>query len=183
MWYAVDSGTGDFDVFLPTPFVGEAASIRVKVTTFGSQVILKNDSLEYFIPNWGMMLLQTTYNTFIDSTLFLDGSAKFFQGYDSKGNPTSGTNLIIPKTEEDLSNTLLLAFVIGYFGGSNGYDDWWYGWIEFGYIDGEVRILNSALEEVLRQGIRAGVIPEPSTSLLALSGIALLLRRRRTRVA
>ena len=154
-----------------------------------NQVILKNNGLDEYIAAWGMMALQTIYNTPIDRNLFWDPSAKFFQGYNSAGAPTSDVNLIIPKTEEDLSNTVLLAFVVGYFGGSHGYDDWWYGWIEFGYRDAtgygdmEVYIVDSALSETIKQGIYAGrhaVIPEPSTALLALSGIALLLRRYRT---
>ena len=99
--------------------------------------------------------------------------------------PCAADGLVISKTNEDFSHTVFLAFA---FYQTTVFDDeivsWWidyYGWIEFGFDGSEVYIRNSAVETT-GQGLYAGVVPEPSTLLLALSGVALLLcNRRRTR--
>ena len=75
-------------------------------------------------------------------------------------------------------NTIMLAFALSRWNETGDYIDY-YGWFEMGYNGEEVYIVNSAMSEAKYGGIYAGVIPEPSTALLALSGCALFFLRRR----
>jgi len=121
-------------------------------------------------------LLPITCGTWVDNNLFNESTGPFFSTYDSSNNYISETNLYIPKTNDSCSNTYLLAFKA--FG---SFDYVVYGWIELGYDGTNVFIMNSA-EEITGNGIlaqRSTCIPEPSTALLALSGSALFLLRRR----
>jgi len=59
-----------------------------------------------------------------------------------------------------------------------------YGWVQLGYngssafvVYRDISTLNSAID-ISGDPIRIWIIPEPSTALLTLSGVALLLRRR-----
>ena len=130
------------------------------------------------------LLLQTSYGTLIDHDFFHHSDDPFFQTYDpSTGGLVGETDLVIPKTNKQLSNTVLLAFAFGYFDtDSSSYEAFVYGWIEFRYDGNDVFIVNSAATWDSGQGILAGtgtIVPEPSVALLALSGVALFLFQRR----
>jgi len=100
-------------------------------------------------------------------------------------------DISIPLTNAEESNTVILAFAAG-FPDYYCYYYYYYGWVELGYkkFDGgnmDIYIVNSAMETT-GLGIYAGTgniigdaIPEPSSALLALSALALLLRRHRKR--
>ena len=149
---------------------GTGTGLGVEITSNLTQATLKN-RVDVFVASYAILLLPTSHGTLIDQDLFSKTTDPFFNMYDSSGLPMSQTNLKIPRTNPDLSNTFLLAFAI------EGSQNNWYGWIEFSYKNGEVYIENSAVETT-GQGIYAGV-PEPSTALLWLSGCALLILRRR----
>ena len=133
-------------------------------------------------------ILQVTHGTLVNHGLVSDDITGWF--YQIPNENTSATpDLMIPLTDSELSNTVLLAFVLHCFDWTNLPEmEWyyWYGWVELGYRDAtghgdmEVYIVASAMS---RDPLLAGVIPEPSTALLALSGAVLLLRRSRPKVA
>ena len=155
--------------------------VNILITTTSGQAILTNTKDNDWIA-FGGLFLETSYGTFIDRNFFLDalGSGDpFFQRYTypSSGEYINSDAPLVIKNGE----TLLLAFVIGVF--NDSYDDFYYGWIEFGYNGSTVTILNSALNTTFREGLFAGggTIPEPASALLLLPGAALLLRRRRAK--
>ena len=83
----------------------------------------------------------------------------------------------------NLNETILVAFAFGSFIGDDFYSAW-LGWVELCYCDDGVHIVNNTVPMTTGPGIFAGtynIIPEPSCALLTLSGVALLLSRRRTR--
>jgi len=123
---------------------------------------------------WGFLLLQTDYETLIDHSLFANSSGSFFKTYTPSGGIISETDVEIP-----LYETVYLAFAIGGWDiAASEFIATWYGWIELGYNDKGMYVANSAVETTWGKGIVAG-IPEPSTVLLALSGLAVLCLRRR----
>ena len=101
--------------------------------------------------------------------------------YYSDGAPIGFYDIVIGR-----GKTVTLAFATGDPVMNTEWDGapYFYGWVELGYNGTDIFIVKSAIETT-GIGILAGtgiVIPEPSTALLALSGMtALLLRRRRIR--
>lgn len=148
--------------------------IKVDLTTLPETAILINN-LGYSTLGYGILLLQTDYNMLIDYELFTSSSGKLFQAYSPSGGAVTEANV-----EISLDNTIILAFVAGDYDSYDG--EFWnayYGWMEFGYTEKDgVHIVNAAINTTWYEGLRAGVIPEPSCALLALSGVALLLRQR-----
>ena len=152
-----------------------------KVISSPEQADLNN--FRWLRTSYGCALLLTDYDTLIDYDLFANADYFFYQT--SLNDPFPGDSkefpsLVIPKTEDDLSNSIILAFALCK-GAGVGLEVDYYGWIELGYDGEEVYILNSAMIDGMWSGIYAGVIPEPSTALLAMSGCAILLLRRRKR--
>ena len=116
---------------------------------------------------------------FISYDTMFTGQDDYFSN-DWKAGPWSD---VFIRTDE----TVILAFMAGnifweYENGGAEAEKWYrYGWVELGYNGTDIYIVNSAMETT-GLGIYAGtgsVIPEPATALLALSGLALLWRRRR----
>ena len=102
----------------------------------------------------------------------------YFSYYDN-GRPIGLYDIIFSR-----GNTVILAFAAG----TDGYPflpwndaPYFYGWVEIGYNGQDIFIVNSAMETT-GLGIYAGtgwVVPEPSTALLAIVGLAALGLRRR----
>ena len=141
--------------------------------------------------SWGGngAFVQVGHGEMVDYDLYANNTADWLpRGYEDEYGwsridyPFDGpNNMVIPLTDEDFSNTVILAFAFYGFYMGEQVDSWWidyYGWIEFGFGGNEVFVRNSAIERT-GQGLYAGVIPEPSPSGLALAGLGLLLRRRR----
>ena len=130
-----------------------------------------------------LWLLEATLSSVVDyESMFINGSGFFQNSYSSPEGPICEP-LFVPKTNLDESNTIFLAFAAGDLG--NEWTDPWlrYGWIELGYKNGEIYIVNSAYETT-GLGMLVGtstVIPEPSTAFLTMSGCAFVLLRRRKR--
>ena len=146
----------------------------MQLLTSSSQAILG----DWVIHTLGFraLMLETSRDTLIDHGLFFDSPGPFFLSDLEYQKP-----LVIPLTDPDFSNTVILALAIGEGRSAPGSLVFWYGWIEFGY-DGEYVFIHDSAVASYQTGIYAGtysVVPEPSTALLALSGVALLLRRRR----
>jgi len=162
---------------------GGGIQIGMILTSTLTQATLKNN-LDWHTLGYGVLLLQTNYNTLIDDDFFNNSPDPFFNTYTSSGFSMSEMDLSIPHTNSDFSNTILLAFAIGGLDWSGEFVSEWYGWIEFGYtIKDGVYIANSGVETT-GLGIYAGTgnaVPEPSTVLLAMSGGTILLLRRRKR--
>jgi len=127
-----------------------------------------------------ILLLPVSYGTPIDDNLFVNSTDPFFRTY----NPATGISISQTGLTLSLYETVFLACVAGGLDTATGiYNTWLYGWVELGYKDGEVYVVNSA-HETTGLGIYAGTgiaVPEPSAVLLALSGLSLLLLRRRCR--
>ena len=177
-----DTAGWGYDSFFNTQFLwvtapdGGGVGVGVEITSTYAQATIHNN-LDWGTTGYAILLLQTDYNTWVDDDLFNHSFNPFFNKYTESWGVTSETNLSIL-----LNETIIVAFAIG------GLDYWsgeflseWYGWIEFGYTpkDG-VYIANSGVETT-GQGLYAGVIPEPSTALLAMSGCVFMLLRRRKR--
>jgi len=136
------------------------------------------------------MLMQVGYGTPIHGDLFSATTTNWFYWVYSNKDTLLGMedsraefDLVIPLTEPDFSNTVILAFELadliwydGLMPGMELFFDYRYGWVELGYDGTDVFVVASAMSKT---EIFAGVIPEPSTALLALAGVALLVRRRR----
>ena len=128
-------------------------------------------------------LLLVDSGTFINYDLFANSNDLFYQtipDWPFPGEPDRFINWNIPLTDDDLMNTIIMAFALSKWTEDGPVIDY-YGWIELGYDGEEVYIVNSAMIDGMWSGIYAGVIPEPSTVLLAVSGCAFMLLRRRKR--
>jgi len=149
------------------------------------QLITTPDQATLVNFRWGELsrectMLLTSPGTFIDYNLFENSNDFFYQTFPNwpfPGTTPYAVNLEIPKTNDDLMNTIMIAFALSKGSPSGAVIDY-YGWIEFGYNGNEVYILNSAMIDGMWSGIYAGV-PEPSTAFLVLSGCAVLLFRRK----
>ena len=129
-----------------------------------------NDDAAFFlgyVPSWWRVVEK---GSLVDYDSIIAPHDDYFYYYGNNG-PVGLQSIIVPR-----SMTVVLAFATG------GLGTYYYGWVELGY-NGNLYIVNSAME-ITGQGIYAGTgiaTPEPSSALLALSGMAfLLLRRRRT---
>ena len=160
----------------------------IKVTKSAEEAILKNES------NWGlalashcMLLMETSRDVSIDYDFFFNSPGLFFQTYDYYTKEIqSETNLTIPAQE-----SIFLAFAIAYPPMpplTTNYYVFWYGWMELVYDYNEKGVMDVFIRasgiETTGRGIFAGTytaVPEPSSAPLALSGVALLLRRRRNK--
>ena len=126
-----------------------------------------------------ILLLPVSYGTPIDYGLFANSTDPFFRTY----NPATGTSISQTGLTIPLYETVFLAFAFENLSTipPGSFTDLSYGWVELGYKDGEVYVVSSA-QETTGLGLYAGTgtaIPEPSTTLLALSGLAVLCLRRR----
>ena len=169
--------------FFPPHYI--SSDFRTRVISTPGQASFEN--FRQFVWGGDCAFLQVNHGMPIDHGLFANNTDKWLPYYDYvDGWPyfvrpfIDPNNLVIPKTDEGFSNTVILAFAF-YSLVFSGYTTDYYGWIEFGYNGTDVFIVNSALETT-GLGIFAGtgnVVPEPSSVLLALSGFSLLLLRRR----
>ena len=153
-----------------------SASASVKIMTSSGNAVIKNN-LYLITAGYGMLLVQTEYDTLIDHSLFSNSSGSLFQAYDPLGGIISEKNVAI-----SLYDTVFMAFAIGGIDyGTGEFIELWYGWVALTYDNQGVHVGSSAIETT-GLGIYAGtgiVIPEPSSALLALSGLAVFLLRRR----
>ena len=161
--------------------INDFVEFYTKVVSSSDQANLEN--FRWVALSYECTLLLTSYGTLINYELF-DSSDNFFYqtclNFPFPVETSDFVDLIIPKTEDNLLNTIILAFALS-SGTDDGFEIKYYGWIEFGYDGEDVYILNSAMIDGMWSGIYAGVIPEPSTALLAMSGCAFMLLRRRKR--
>ena len=159
----------NYGLGLTTP-VGDGFGMSIQVITSTMQATLVN-TMEWQSAGIGIQLLLVTDGTLIDSALFSNWSGPFFQTYVPPGIPVSETDLIIHRYE-----TVFLAFETTADYSTPSF----YGWIAFTFENGIVSITSAI--ETTGQGIYAGtgtVVPEPSTALLAIVGLAALGLRRR----
>ena len=173
------------DIITSIPFFPPyciSANLRTKMISTSGQASFENFR---YSGGWDCAFLQVTQGMLIDNNLFANNTDKWLPYYEYiDGWPyyvqpfIDPNNMVIPKTEEDFSNTVILAFSFYTLAFSGEYQTDYYGCIEFGYDGTEVFIVNSAIETTPCLGIVAG-IPEPSSALLALSGLAVFLLRRR----
>ena len=179
---------GDFVTISSLPYLTGLSYLYMTINETGAGTALETQQLldgsamiinhtEWVTLGNGLWLLEMQAGDVADYTsIFVDENI-FFQSWAS-GHPFSDEPLAIPKTNSAEDNTVFLAFAFG-FEGNEWLDAWLrYGWIELGYDGTAVYIVNCAVETT-GLGIIVGVIPEPSPALLALSGLALLPRRRR----
>ena len=164
---------GYLDEYILT--IAISTEFRTKVIASPGQASFENFRQVGWGQDCGFLLV--SQGEMIDYDLFMNNTDKWQPYYDVYlVRPyVDPNNMVIPKTNEDFSNTVYLAFTFYTMG---TFEPDYYGWIEFGYDGTEVFVRYSAVEKTWGKGIVAG-IPEPSTVLLALSGLAVLCLRRR----
>ena len=123
----------------------------------------------------GMRWLEMQYGDWVNTETTRSGLSNYFFRMDPD---IEGGSVTIGRGE---ANSVYLGFVIldafG-FDYSEGCPDTMFGWVQLGYDGKTISVLNSAID-ISGDPIRIWIVPEPSCALLALSGIALLLLRRR----
>ena len=167
--------------FSPTQSLG----FRTQVSTSVNQGVFQDFRFSWASTPYSCAFLPVSYGTLIDNALYanaIDDWLPYDDGDDWPHwvEPYAVNGLVVPKTMDDLSNTIFVAFAL-YSLVFDGYMIDYYGWLEFGYDGTNIYLVNSAMETT-GQGIYAGtgiVIPEPSTVLLAIVGLAVLGLRRR----
>ena len=150
--------------------------ITILISPDKSEAVMQN-TLKNYLAADAALLVQVDFGTPINNELFKGSSGSFFNAYTSTKHITE-TDLTIK-----LNETIILAFAIGAVSPYDGiFYTGIYGWLELCYDDSGVRIVDDVVPMTTDSGIFAGtytIIPEPSTSGLALAGLGLLFRRRR----
>ena len=161
-----------------SPYGGFAVYFQKLVANgLGTTLSCDNDA-GFFLGNNSSWWRVVDKGDVVDYNSMITPHDDYFSYYEN-GRPVGLYDIVLSRWD-----TVVLAFAAGVDGYPYMLWDgapYFYGWVEIGYDGKDIFIVNSAMETT-RLGIYAGtgnVVPEPSTVLLTIMGLAAFGFRRR----